>query len=619
MGVLGLPTRGQAGITVLSNLNAKQTGLILVLVPIVIELSFVAVIAHELIQAGKEFERVRHVKKILIELHKMQDLAVQTFYILTDKYNHSFEERKTHYEKLMSRFSQPYTWGNLNLSENSELRPLIEDAEELRQVATSIGRQTQVHRGPSGIGRKSNRMQNEVLLHVAMEQERLAKEVVNIETSMVKHEPEDFKNLQAKFIGIICFGFLLNAGTALLLIKIFIGSMQSRVEQVTRKGGQLALGQPVSKPLSGKDELAEVDRVLSDAGSILAEIRWTESAVLDNAADVICSLDEKMRFSTVGASSTKLWGLIPDELTHKSIMSLITDETAEITRQGINRVREEGEGKFENVVRTSDGGLRDALWTVSWSTEKQNYYCVVNDVTEMRNVDRLKKRFIAMASHDIRSPLQAISIVLESLGSGKRGDLPEGVMKELERAESNSKRLLTLVNDFLELEKLEANKLSLELGPVAASEVCNSARDALSGLSNAAQVTVRGPSEDAILLGDERRLVQVVINLLSNAIKYSPKNSTVRMSIETNEDSATIKVSDEGPGISQEDIEQIFDKFQQTKAKPELNIKGTGLGLAIVKNIVEAHGGEVGIESELGSGSTFWFKIPRFNDKEGGA
>ncbi len=104
------------------------------------------------------------------------------------------------------------------------------------------------------------------------------------------------------------------------------------------------------------------------------------------------------------------------------------------------------------------------MWTVTWSAEKQNYYCVINDVTEIRNVDRMKKRFMAMVSHDIRSPLTSIAIILATIAAGKRGDLPSGVYTEIERANASSQRLMALVNDFLELEKLESHKFSLRPG-----------------------------------------------------------------------------------------------------------------------------------------------------------
>jgi len=500
-----------------------------------------------------------------------------------------------------------------------ELKTLLEEAEDFRKSAIRLVDMIPLHRGWSHNSEMSNRHQNELLITAAMEQERLAKEVVRIETGMVKHEPDDFRNLQIKFVVTIIFGFFLNVAMAVALIRIFIGSMQKRVEIVTRKGELLALGQPVPPALTGKDELADVDRTFTDASSILSQIRWTESAVLDNSADVICSLDDKMRFSTVGASSAKVWGRHPDELLRKSIMAVVTEDTADTTRQALERIREgTGEGKFENIMRTQDGTAKDSLWTVTWSHEKGSFYCVINDVTELRNVDRLKKRFIAMASHDIRSPLTAIAIVLQSLSAGKRGELPPGVIKELNRAGSNSQRLLTLVNDFLELEKLESNKFSLTPEPVAASEICSAAKESLHGLSSKANVAIEVPKNDTILLGDERRLVQVLINLLSNAIKYSPANSSVRILLETDERMATIKVCDEGPGIAPEDLHLLFDRFQQTKSKPQMNIKGTGLGLAIVKNIVEAHGGEVGVTSQLNAGSTFWIKVPRYLDEEEG-
>jgi signal transduction histidine kinase len=135
-----------------------------------------------------------------------------------------------------------------------------------------------------------------------------------------------------------------------------------------------------------------------------------------------------------------------------------------------------------------------------------------------------------------------------------------------------------------------------------------------------AGVTVVKPKNDFALLGDERRLVQSVVNLLSNAIKFSPRNSTITLSLErTTADDAPLvqmRISDQGPGIPEDDRALIFEKFSQSKASSNVSIKSTGLGLAIVKAIAFAHGGDVGIESEIGKGSTFWLSIPEFVDQE---
>ncbi len=602
---------------VLSNLSAKQTGLILVFVPILIELIFVGIIANEILVAGKNFERVHHVKNTLLSLHYSQELLLQSFFFLIDKRKNKHEERQQQLQFILDTFRKTDEFGSITAETNPELKDVLERSAELRKANLAMGEQIGINQD---FWRKSGipiRQQNQFLATSAMENQKVAEDLLRIETSLIKNEPEELANLRVKFIATILFGFLLNLIVSIALLKILIGNLRSRLSYVTDRAQLLALGQPLSKGLSGDNELAGVDRVIAEASNALAQFRWTESAVLDNAADVICSLDEKMRFNTVGASSAKVWGYQPAELERKSVMTMVTPETADFTRSSLEKVREETrEGTFENALRIRDGIVKDAMWTVTWSPEKHNYYCVINDVTEIRNVDRMKKRFMAMVSHDIRSPLTSIAIILATLAAGKRGDLPPKVFTEIERANASSQRLMALVNDFLELEKLEAHKFSLDLGAVAASEACNVAKDSLAGLAQAAKVNIARPKGDAILHADERRIVQVLINLLSNAIKFSPQNSTIFMSIESVENMAIIKVIDEGPGIAPEEQHIIFDKFQQTRLKSELNIKGTGLGLAIVKTIVEAHGGRVGVASENSAGSTFWITIPLFADEE---
>jgi signal transduction histidine kinase len=202
-------------------------------------------------------------------------------------------------------------------------------------------------------------------------------------------------------------------------------------------------------------------------------------------------------------------------------------------------------------------------------------------------------------------------VSLALLLDGKRGPLSERVQRLLKNAQSSSQKLTNLVNELLELEKLESSALVLELTAVSASDACASAKESVEMLAKQAQVTLRGPIGDALLLADPRRIVQVLINLLSNAIKFSPPASTVTISLARNEpEHVDIRITDEGPGIPLEHQSLIFDKFQQSRAVSNVPIKSTGLGLAIVKAIVEAHYGTVGVESDGTHGSTFWIRLP---------
>jgi len=587
-----------------------------VFVPILIELACIATVAKDLIAAERNFQRVHHVKNTLMQITNAQFMCLQTFFILSDPSKHFAGNREKHLIRLMETFRVDGL-GDITAETNPELKDVLERSEELRRTNLKLGEEAIVSRNslhPRGL---STIGLNSMLVSSAMETQKVAQDILRIESSLIESEPDQIASLRFKFIATILIGFSMNVVVSVVLLKILIGQLQNKLTYVTKRAELLALGQPLPKGLSGKDELSEVDRVIMEASNALAQFRWTESAILDNAADAIFSLDDKMRFQTVGASSAKVLGYTPEELERKSVIGLVAAESIEFTRTLMEKIREgTADGKFENCLVQKDGSLRDALWTVTWSSEKQSYFCVVNDVTEIRNVDRMKKRFMAMVSHDIRSPLTSVAVILTTTAAGKRGELDARAYKEIERANGNSQRLLALVNDFLELEKLEAHKFALDLGAVAASEVCNVARDSLSGLAQAARVTIVPPKGDAILQADERRIIQVLINLLSNAIKFSPPNSTVRMTIESDNEYATIRVIDEGPGIAPEEQQIIFDKFQQTRLKSQINMKGTGLGLAIVKNIVEAHGGRVGVSTDQTSGSAFWITIPAYHDEE---
>jgi signal transduction histidine kinase len=291
--------------------------------------------------------------------------------------------------------------------------------------------------------------------------------------------------------------------------------------------------------------------------------------------------------------------------------ALLDEKTIEHTKQVFYKIAQTGQtGQVENLVKCGDGKRRFFSWSISWSEARRGFFCVAHDVSEIKEIQALKQNFLAMVSHDIRAPLQAVAMSLELLLAGKRGALSDSVRKEIEKADRGTKRLKELADDLLDLGKLESGKQSLECLEVHAFNVCAAAKEALEDLANSAGTKMVGPKGDALIWGNQNRLVQAVVNLLSNAIKFSPRDSTITLSLATRDKLVEIAVTDQGPGMPAEDIPLVFQKFRQSTAKANVAVKGTGLGLAIVKAIVDAHQGEVGIRSELGKGTTFWFTIP---------
>jgi CheY-like chemotaxis protein len=177
-------------------------------------------------------------------------------------------------------------------------------------------------------------------------------------------------------------------------------------------------------------------------------------------------------------------------------------------------------------------------------------------------------------------------------------------------AERNCVRLIGLVNDILDLERLEQGRLQMEIGEVALADVLARTREAVQAFAAERQVAVETDPTTVTVQGDSGRLVQVLVNLVSNAVKFSPAGSAVRVTVRENEGRVRVEVIDRGRGIPASHRAAIFERFRQVESSDARDKGGTGLGLAICKAIVEQHGGEIGVESEVGQGSTFWFEIP---------
>jgi len=233
------------------------------------------------------------------------------------------------------------------------------------------------------------------------------------------------------------------------------------------------------------------------------------------------------------------------------------------------------------------------------------------DITRLKELDRLKDEFVAIVSHELRTPLTAIRGSLQLLLADDACHDPQH-RELLTVASTSCERLVRIVNDMLDLSKIEAGRLELRLTSLSVATLVGQAVDGVRALAGQAGVrlTVVVDMARRAIRGDADRLTQALVNLLSNAIKFAPRDSTVTVSARASAEGVTISVEDEGHGISPEDLPRLFQKFQQLDSTGTRRSGGTGLGLVITKSIVEQHGGQISVESTPGRGTTFTLTMP---------
>lgn len=374
---------------------------------------------------------------------------------------------------------------------------------------------------------------------------------------------------------------------------------------------RLASDLPLNAPMMNSDEIGSMDATFHLMAKALKEATLKERAIIENARDVICSLSRDLKFESANRALGEFFDIDPQDILNEPLFRFIDLKDADETQNYFEKVRDgQPQQPLELLVRKKGGDEIYTIWSVAWFEDLKSFFCVVHDITERRNLEQMRQEIVRMVTHDIRSPLTTVQGLIQFLSDGQLGELNDRGVRMVKNAELSADRIMALVNDFLDSERLESGNFPIVVDLFSAASMIEDSIASAVGLAEKKDVILESLPCDLEVMCDRDRIVQVLVNLISNAVKFSQAGQKVGVSAVKAGNSLEFRVTDRGRGIPADQVALVFEKFKQVSTLDARNMGGTGLGLNICKSIVELHGGEIGVESEVGKGSTFWFCLP---------
>ena len=380
--------------------------------------------------------------------------------------------------------------------------------------------------------------------------------------------------------------------------------------------------------IDGKDEIAEVGRAFDLMAQTIAEerVHLSESerrqrVILDNVVDGIITMDARGTVMAFNPAAERIFGYQADEVIGQNVKCLMPEPYQAEHDGYLENYHATGERKIIGIGREVEGLRADGqkvpleLWVVEVEQDNERLYIgMLRDISDRLQVDRMKKEFVSTVSHELRTPLTSIKGSLGLVSGGALGEIPAEVHSMIDVAINNSDRLMLLINDLLDIEKIESGKMDFYIEPINVMAFIHDVLSANQGYADEQKVLFKVTHEEpgAMMLGDSARLMQVMANLISNAAKYSPKSDYVEISVYRKNGRIEISVRDHGPGIPEEFHERMFEKFAQADSSDTRRVGGTGLGLSITRAIVERHDGRIDYESMAGEGTRFFFELAEY-------
>lgn len=360
-------------------------------------------------------------------------------------------------------------------------------------------------------------------------------------------------------------------------------------------------------PLSHEEAIAE----------ILALLSVKEKFIADYSSDLLLALDSKWHILECNNACWTMLGYLPRELVSRDLLSLAASRSNALdSLPKQSDLLPSQERTVELCLISKSGELVDISVRLQWSERQQAWFAVAQNVSATKQIERARSQFLSMISHDVRSPLLSVLMGIQAIADGHYGETTSATNDAARRAERNVYRVIDLVGEIIDIESCTSGAPELVIEKCNLGDIVPMAIEQVRDMADHLQVTISNAVEFTILECDTKRIVRVLVNLLSNAVKYAGQNSCVEVSTTTMFGFVKINVKDNGPGIPENLHMAVFDQYFHAAVQPANStaiLPSSGLGLPICKVYVEAHGGEIGVASTPGQGSTFWFTLPLKN------
>lgn len=421
-----------------------------------------------------------------------------------------------------------------------------------------------------------------------------------------------------------------------LVLALFLATLTARslvkpINQLVRSTQALAAGDYSQRiKVQGDDELARLagafnvmataiqvgQAQLQQSNEVLAEEKGRIQGIVDCSPDGLVMLEPNGDVAFINPTAARLLDFAPHQLPPPPFtLRQLPAEWAERLRECLERVQDQEEVQEYELTAPERRVLQlREVQLCSAGGRSYGRLLHLHDITRERVIDEMKSDFISLVSHELRTPLTSILGFSSYMLTGRMGEVKDTQKMALESIHRQAKRLSAIISDFLDVSRIESGKIEMKKEPVAVTQVAGRVAEDLRPQANekGIRVTVRpeGGELPLLALGDEPRIAQVLTNLVGNALKFTDPEGTIEIILSRQGGEIVCRIQDSGCGIPPDELDRVFDRFYQVEKVVTRKSGGTGLGLAIVKNIVEAHGGRIWIESQLGKGTTVSFTLP---------